>query len=97
MWDEGQCRPHPQRRLFLLSPYDDSMKLLLLGGTGGCGGWVARLAADRGHSVRAIVREGRTLPSESPVETLVGSVLDRQLLQRGLDGVGAVVSCLGFA
>lgn len=72
------------------------MKLLLLGGTGGCGGWVARLAADRGHSVRAIVREGRTLPSESPAETLVGSVLDRQLLQRGLDGVDAVVSCLGL-
>jgi len=34
------------------------MRLLVLGASGGCGRWLVRLAADGGHRVTALVRDG---------------------------------------
>lgn len=73
------------------------MHLLLLGASGGCGRWVARLAPARGHRVTAIVR---TLPpgdAADGITYLAGDVRDPHCFERALaPDVDAVVSCLGI-
>jgi len=72
------------------------MKLLVLGASGGCGRWVVRLAARRGHGVRALVRPGSATEDVETVEVVRGEVLDRGTISRAVEGVDAVVSCLGI-
>jgi len=74
------------------------MKLLVLGASCGCGQWLVRLADERGHHVRALVRP--TTPSDPPsgaeVEVLRGDVLTPSVLDRALNGCDAVLSALGI-
>lgn len=72
------------------------MKLLVLGASGGCGRWVVRLAAQRGHGVRAFVRPGSRTEDHEAVEVIRGEALDGGDLRRAVEGVDAVVSCLGI-
>jgi putative NADH-flavin reductase len=73
------------------------MHLLLLGGSGGCGRWVARLAAQRGHQVTVIVRASSAVESSAAQTTIVGDVRDPAVLRRAIDtGADAIVSCLGI-
>jgi uncharacterized protein YbjT (DUF2867 family) len=72
------------------------MKMLILGASGGIGRWVVRLAAAKGHPLRALVRPGAVF--EAPpgaVEVLRGEVLDLAVLKRAVSGVDAVICCLG--
>lgn len=72
-----------------------TMRLLVLGASGGCGRWVTRLAASEGHDVTAIVRP--TTPFQPPAGVSVrrGSALDRDDLSRAIEAKDAVISCIG--
>ena len=74
------------------------MKLLVLGASGGCGQWLVRLADERGHYVRALVRPTTPYapPPGSEVEVLRGDVRDASVLDRSLYGCDAVLSALGI-
>ncbi|MEM8601583.1 MAG: NAD(P)H-binding protein [Bacteroidota bacterium] len=72
------------------------MKLLILGASGGCGQWLCRLATERGHMVRALVRDGTPFSPSRTTEVLRGSVLDRAVLDRAVDSCEVVVSALGI-
>lgn len=72
------------------------MKLLILGASGGCGHWIVKLAVQRGHSVRVIVRPETSYEAPEEVETIRGSVLDRNVLKEGLGTCDTVISALGI-
>ena len=66
------------------------MKPTLITGASGFVGWhVASLLAERGHRVRALVREGSTVP-ELDVECVAGDLRDRASLDRAVAGCGVV-------
>lgn len=72
------------------------MKLLVLGASGGCGQWIVKLASERGHQVRVVVREETHFDPPEDVQTFRGSVLDPKVLLDAIDGCDAVVSALGI-
>lgn len=72
------------------------MKLLVLGASGGCGQWIVRLALERGHEVRGIVREETHFNAPEKLKIIRGSVLDKDVLMEGLNGCEAVLSALGI-
>lgn len=72
------------------------MKLLVLGASGKCGNWIVKLALDRGHQVRVVVREETFFNPPEDVEVFRGSVLDPKVLLDAIDGCDAVVSALGI-
>ncbi|MEM6785146.1 MAG: NAD(P)H-binding protein [Bacteroidota bacterium] len=72
------------------------MKLLVLGASGGCGQWLCRLATERGHTVRALVRDGTPFSPSRTTEVLRGSVLDHAVLDRAVESCDVVVSALGI-
>ena len=72
------------------------MHLLILGASGGCGRWATRLAAERGHQVRAVVRSGASFEPPAGVETIVGSVLEQSVVDEAVRDVDAVLCCLGL-
>lgn len=72
------------------------MKFLVLGGSGGCGRWIVKLACKRGHHVRAVVRENTSFDVSDDVEIIRGSVLDRDVLKQAMKGCDNVVSALGI-
>jgi putative NADH-flavin reductase len=73
------------------------MHLLLLGATGGCGRWVAKLARRRGHTVSAIVRTRPADDSLDGVTTIVGDVRDPHVLGDAIStGATGVISTLGI-
>src|SRR5665213_2589350 len=66
------------------------MKPTLVTGASGFVGWhVARLLAERGHKVRALVRAGSRVP-ELDVETVTGDLRDPASLERAVAGCGLV-------
>ena len=71
------------------------MKLLVLGASGGCGRWAVRLAHNRGHSLRVVVRPRTDFEAPSGVEVITGSVLEQTTILNAVEGQDAVVSCLG--
>ena len=71
------------------------MKLLILGASGGCGRWAVRLAHNRGHSLRVVVRPRTDFEAPSGVEVITGSVLEQTTILNAVEGQDAVVSCLG--
>ena len=71
------------------------MKLLILGASGGCGRWTVRLARERGHSVRVVVRDSTPFEPPAGVEVITGSVLDAATVLDAVSDQDAVVSCLG--
>lgn len=72
------------------------MNLLILGASGGCGQWIVRLAAARGHDVRAVVRPSSPYRPPAGVEVLRGDVYDASVLEEALAGRDAVLSALGL-
>lgn len=72
------------------------MKLLILGASGGCGRWIVELAVERGHQVRAIVREGTQYQISAGAEIIRGNILDEDVLRAGINGCDAVISALGI-
>jgi uncharacterized protein YbjT (DUF2867 family) len=71
------------------------MKILVLGASGGIGRWVVRLAAERGHEVRALVRPTARFDVPDGVEVMQGEALEEEVLAGAVAGTDAVVSCLG--
>ena len=71
------------------------MTLLVLGASGQCGRWVARLASERGHEVTAFVRP--TAPYDPPqgVRVVRGDVLNVVETKHAANGHDAILSCLG--
>jgi uncharacterized protein YbjT (DUF2867 family) len=65
------------------------MHLLVLGASGGCGQWLVRLARERGHHVRALVRPATPFNPPAGVEVLRGDVLEEGVLERALEGCSA--------
>lgn len=72
------------------------MRILVLGASGGCGRWLVRLAAGRGHRVTALVRG--TAPFEPPAGVTVvrGEATDPHALDAAVRGHDAVLSGLGL-
>ena len=70
------------------------MKVLVIGATGKQGGRVARILLDRGCVVRAFTRDPNSGPArdlaEFGAEIVVGSLLDRNSLDRAIKDVDAV-------
>ncbi|NBB76613.1 MAG: NAD(P)H-binding protein [Bacteroidetes bacterium] len=74
----------------------ENRRILLLGASGGCGSWVAKLAAERGYRVKTIVRRETSYDPPTGVEVVRGSVLDRSILYEHLGDCRYVVSALGI-
>jgi uncharacterized protein YbjT (DUF2867 family) len=72
------------------------MKILILGASGGCGRWLVRLAQERGHEVRALVRPATVYEAPNAVEVVRGEVLEHGVLATALEGREAVLSALGL-
>lgn len=74
------------------------MKILVTGATGKVGSRLARRLADRGHHVRALVRDpGRAdALRRHSVELVRGDLLDVASLAAAVLGVDAVVHCAAF-
>ncbi|MEQ9090977.1 MAG: NAD(P)H-binding protein [Balneola sp.] len=72
------------------------MKILILGGSGGCGLEVVHQAVARGYQVTAVVREETPFKAPDDVKVVRGSVLNRELLESAVKGKDAVISCLGL-
>ena len=72
------------------------MNLLVLGASGGCGRWICRLAAERGHHVRALVRPETAFDPPAGVDVVLGEVLEPGTLGAALVGRDAVLSALGI-
>ena len=72
------------------------MRVLILGASGGCGRWLTRLAAERGHDVATLVRPSAELAAPDGVVVHRGDVTDAAALDRALAGRDAVLSALGL-
>lgn len=73
----------------------NTMKLLVLGATGGTGRQIVREAAAKGHSVVALVRSKAKAPNLPGALLIEGDARDENALFRALDGCSAVISSLG--
>ena len=79
----------------------DIYTVALLGSTGKVGGWVLEMALERGHTVRALVRNLDKLDDYSnyvQVEKLFvieGNVEDRAKLRQTIKGSDVIISTLG--
>src|SRR5437660_12718754 len=73
-----------------------SMKLLVLGATGGTGLEIVRQAIEHGHSVTAFVRSPERLkPFEDRITVKQGNLLNSAELERVIEGHDAVLSGFG--
>lgn len=72
------------------------MNLLVLGVSGGCGRWLCRLASERAHHVRAVVRPSTLFDAPEGAEVIRGNVLDTGVLGQALEGCDVVLSALGI-
>jgi len=73
------------------------MKLLIVGATGATGKEVVNQALTQGHQVAALVRDSAKASFAPSVKKAAGNVLNRDSLNRALDGRDAVVCSLGSA
>ncbi|SEU42369.1 Nucleoside-diphosphate-sugar epimerase [Myxococcus fulvus] len=74
------------------------MKILVTGATGKVGSRLTQRLAERGHEVRALVREPSraVFPKAARVELARGDLLDAGSLAPAVRGVDAVVHCAAF-
>jgi putative NADH-flavin reductase len=75
-----------------------TLRLAVLGSTGGVGRLVVRQAVERGHHVVAVLRERAAEPAEwagADVRAVRADVLDPQALSAALKGTDAVLSAIG--
>jgi len=75
------------------------MRVLVTGGTGFLGAWVARELASRGHAVRVLVRPESRLDNlrDVPAEHVLGDITDLASVVRAVAGCNAVVHAAGLA
>ena len=72
------------------------MRLAIFGASGGTGLQLTRLALERGHNVRALVRSQKGVSAlPNGVRVVLGSALDYESVNKTVLGVEAVLSCLG--
>ena len=71
------------------------MKIAVVGATGATGRRVVTRALVRGHSVTAVARLPERLPSAERLSLVRGDVLSPGGMTGALDGVEAVISCIG--
>lgn len=75
------------------------MKVMLTGGTGFVGAWVARAVVDAGHDVRYLVRTPDKLDRSAGAlgldtsDHVVGDITDAESVRAALEGCDAVVHC----
>lgn len=72
------------------------MKLLVLGATGGIGGWIVRVAAERGHDVTAVARPSSGWTAPAGVHVVRGEVSDGGFVREVVRGHDVVLSGLGL-
>ena len=75
------------------------MRVLVTGGSGFLGSWVAELLSERGDHVRALVRRTsntKHLRTLARVELAEGSVEDARSVEDAAKGVDAIVHCAGL-
>src|SRR6266568_7662168 len=73
-----------------------SMKLLVLGATGGTGLEIVRQAIEHGHSVTAFVRSPERLnPFQDRINVKQGDLLNAAELEQAIQGHDAVLSGFG--
>jgi putative NADH-flavin reductase len=72
------------------------MKIVVFGASGNCGRHFVRLAADRGHAVTAVVRDGSQAEALANVTVARGDVQDAGFVASVLRGQDAVMSGLGM-
>jgi len=71
-------------------------KLILFGATGGTGREVVKQALDRGHEVTVIVRNPSSFDIQHPrLKIVQGDVLEPSTFAKYMQGIDAVISCLG--
>jgi len=72
------------------------MKVLLFGATGFTGKAVLPELLEKGHNVTALVRSKQKVKISHPnLKLIEGNVLDRELMNRAMQGQEAVINCLG--
>ena len=71
------------------------MKIAIVGATGATGRRVVKLALVQGHFVTAVARHPERLSSADRLSSVRGDVLSPGGLTGALDGVEAVISCIG--
>lgn len=71
--------------------------LLVLGGNGRTGVHVLRHAAQRGHRVRALVRDPKTVQAPAGVELIQGTPANIDDIRKAAEGTEAVISVLNNA
>jgi uncharacterized protein YbjT (DUF2867 family) len=72
------------------------MNITVFGASGGIGGQVVELAAQRGHDVRAVYRATPSDPPPSQVEVLTArDIFDADFAAKAIDGADAVVTAVG--
>src|SRR5688572_17952428 len=74
----------------------DSVRLIVFGASGKCGSHLVRLAAERGHTVTAVVRESTPYQAPDRVSVVRGDVLAAGFVASVIPGHDAVASCLGI-
>jgi len=81
-----------------LRRYPEPVRILLTGATGKLGNAVARLLAERGDEVVALVRDPAKAAELLPpgTATAVGDVTDPDSLERAADGIDAAINCMGI-
>jgi putative NADH-flavin reductase len=72
--------------------------VLIIGASRGIGLEAVRLALKAGHSVRALARSASAIRLRDPrLEKLDGDALDREMIERALEGVHVVIQSLGVS
>jgi len=72
------------------------MRLVVLGASGGIGRWAVALAAEKGHTVTAVMRQSSPFTSTAATTVLRGELTDPSFLESAVHGHDAVVSCVGI-
>jgi putative NADH-flavin reductase len=62
------------------------MNLLVLGASGGVGGWLTQLASERGHHVTALVRASAPMDEAPGVRVIRGDPFDAAVLATAVAG-----------
>jgi len=71
------------------------VKLLILGASGGIGGWLVKLAIERGHEVTALVRNAARLDAPPRVTIMRGEAADQTTVSHAVRGHDVVISAVG--
>lgn len=72
------------------------MKLLVIGGTRGCGRHVLLQGSERGHELTLLARRASSAPVVPRLTLVEGDARDEAALAQALDGQDAVIVCIGM-